>query len=99
MFVTRDVSQLSGWLNTDAYRNIAYMVVTLEMSQLEISALKPFKFWMRPLMSVMAETSQSAIRPYVAVAAVGLPLNAWTAVSREALLVKGQVPGAQLEPP
>jgi hypothetical protein len=42
-------------------------------------------------MSVMAETSQSAIRPYVAVAAVGLSLNARTAVSREALVVK--VPG------
>ena len=42
-------------------------------------------------MSVMAETSQSAMGPYVAVAAVGLALNAWTAVCREALVVK--VPG------
>ena len=42
---------------------------------------------------VMAETSQSAIRPYVAVAAVGLALNAWTAVCREALVVK--VPGGE----
>jgi hypothetical protein len=50
-------------------------------------------------MSVMAETSQSAIRPYVAVAVVGLSLYAWTAVCREALVVKvaGQVPGAQLD--
>ena len=39
-------------------------------------------------MSVMAETSQSAMGPYVAVAAVGLALNAWTAVSRAALVVK-----------
>jgi len=39
-------------------------------------------------MSVMAETSQSAIRPYVAMAAVGLVLYAWTAVCREALVVK-----------
>ena len=39
-------------------------------------------------MSVMAETSQSAIRPYVAVAAAGLSLNARTAVCREALVVK-----------
>ena len=39
-------------------------------------------------MSVMAETSQLAIRPYVAMAAVGLALYAWTAVFREALVVK-----------
>ena len=39
-------------------------------------------------MSVMAETSQSAIRPYVAMAVVGLALYAWTAVCRESLVVK-----------
>ena len=39
-------------------------------------------------MSVMAETSQSATGPYVAIAAVGSVLYAWTAVSREALVVK-----------
>ena len=66
--------------------NIWYMVVTLEVSQLEMSALKFFKFWKRELMSVMAETSQSAMEPYVAVAAVGLALNAWTAACREALV-------------
>ena len=50
-------------------------------------------------MSVTAETSQSAMGPYVAMAVVGLALNAWTAVIREALSVNvGQVPGAQLEP-
>ena len=42
-------------------------------------------------MSVMAETSQPAMGPYVAMAAVGSSLYAWTAVSREALVVK--VPG------
>ena len=42
-------------------------------------------------MSVMAETSQWAMGPYVAIAAVGLVLYAWTAVFREALVVK--VPG------
>jgi len=41
-------------------------------------------------MSVMAETSQSAMGPHVAVAAVGLAMNAWTAVCREALVVKTQ---------
>ena len=47
------------------------MVVTLEVSQLEMSALKSFKSVKSPLMSVTAETSQSAMGPYVAVAAVG----------------------------
>jgi len=46
------------------------MVVTLEVSQLETSALKFLKSLKSPLMSVMAETSQSAMGPYVSVAAV-----------------------------
>eukprot|EP00964_Phaeocystis_antarctica_P094004 scaffold60777_cov45-Phaeocystis_antarctica.AAC.1 len=44
-------------------------------------------------MSVMPETSQLATGPYVAIAAVGLALYAWTAVIREALVVK--VPGGE----
>jgi hypothetical protein len=68
--------------------NMAAMVVTLDVSQLEIFALKFLKPAKRALMSVMAETSQSAIMPYVAVAAVGLSSNARTAVCREALVVK-----------
>ena len=44
-------------------------------------------------MSVMAETTQSAMRPYVAMAAVGSALYAWTAFRREALVVK--VPGGE----
>ena len=42
-------------------------------------------------MSVMAETSQSATGPYVAMAAVGLASYAWTAVCRSDLVAK--VPG------
>ena len=49
--------------------NMEFMSVTLEVSQLETSALK-FKSLKSPLMSVMAETSQSAMGPYVSVAAV-----------------------------
>ena len=41
-------------------------------------------------MSVIAETSQSVMGPHVAVAAVGLALKAWTAVIKEALVVKIQ---------
>ena len=44
-------------------------------------------------MSETPETSQLAIRPYVKMAAVGLVLYAWTAVFREALVVK--VPGCE----
>ena len=70
-----------------------FMFVTPEVSQLEMSPLKFFKLCggrtvKSLLMSVMAETHQSAIRPYVAVAVVGLSLYAWTAVCREALVVK-----------
>jgi len=68
------------------------MVVTLEVSQLEMSALKFLLPAKSQPMSVMAETSQSAMGPpYVAVAAVGLALNARSAVCREALVAN--VPG------
>ena len=66
------------------------MVVTLEVSQPEMSALKFAKASKREFMSVMAETSQPAMGPHVAVAAVGLALNSWTLVCREALVVKSQ---------
>merc|ERR1719424_1050521 len=64
------------------------MVVTLDVSQLEMSALKFLKLKKREPMSVMAETSQLPMGPYVAMAAVGSALYAWTAVCREALVVK-----------
>ena len=100
MSVTLEVSKLSGWLNAEAPQNIWYMLVTPEVSQLEMSALKSFKSSKRELMSVTAETSQSAMRPYVAMAAAGSVLYAWTAIFREAVLVNvaGQIPGPQLEP-
>ena len=50
------------------------MVVTLEVSQPEMSALKFLKFKKISRMSVMAETHQSAMGPYVAMAAVGSAL-------------------------
>ena len=46
-------------------------------------------------MSVIAETSQSVMGPHVAVAAVGLALKAWTAVIKEALVVKIQGGGGR----
>ena len=65
-----------------------YMVVTLEVSQLDMSALKFFEFWKREPMSVMAETHQSAMGPYVAMAKAAFESNSVTAVFREPLLVK-----------
>jgi hypothetical protein len=72
-----------------------YMFVTPDVSQLEMSALKFFKSWKSSLMSVMAETHQSAMGPYVAMAKAAFESNSVTAVFREALLVKVwvQAPG------
>ena len=56
--------------------NISYMSLTPEVFQSEMSALKFFKSLKSPLMLEIAETSQSAMGPYVAVAVVGLALNA-----------------------
>ena len=68
--------------------NMSSMVVTPEVFQLEMSALKFCMPEKSPPMSETAETSQSAMRPYVAVAAAGSTLYAWTATFREAVLVK-----------
>ena len=68
--------------------NMCCMSVTLDVSQLEMSALKFFKLWKSQLMSVIIETSQPAMGPYVLMAAVGLALYAWTAVTSRALVVK-----------
>ena len=52
-------------------RNMPAMSVAREVFQLEMSALKFLKLLKSPLMSVMAETSQSAMGPYVSMAIVG----------------------------
>ena len=50
------------------------MPVTLEVFQLDMSALNRFKFWKRLDMSVTAETPQLEMGPYVAVAVAALAL-------------------------
>ena len=65
---------------------------TLEVFQFDMSSLKFSKFWKRYLMSVIAETSQSAMGPYVAVAVVSSLLNAVTAAFSEVLSVKTFAP-------
>ena len=84
----RDRLRLGAGHGEERTKNMARMVVTLEVSHLEMSALNFRMFLKSPLMSVTAETSQSTMRPYVAVAAVGLSLYAWTAVFRAALVLK-----------
>ena len=76
------------------------MFVTLDVSQLDMSASKFCKFEKTSLMSVMAETSQSAIWPYFPMVAGLSSLNSVTAAFSEVLVVKvaGQVPGPQFEP-
>ena len=91
MVVTLEVSKLSGWLNAAAPLNMPAIVVTPAVFQLEMSALKSVLPAKSPLMSVMDETSQSAMGPHVTMAAVASSSNAWTAALREAVLVK--VPG------
>ena len=63
--------QIGGRTGVGRTQNIWYMFVTLEVSQLETSASKFCKFEKSPLMSVMDETSQSAMGPYVLIAALG----------------------------
>ena len=84
--------------------NMVFMLVTLEVSQLEMSALKFVKSLKSQLMSVIIKTSQPAMEPYISVAAVGLASNACNAVCRESLVlnlvlkVAGQLPEPQPEP-
>lgn len=65
-----------------------YMLVTPEVSQPEMSALKLCKWTKSQLMSVTPETHQPAMGPYFAVAAVAFETYSVTAVFRLALLVK-----------
>ena len=88
MSVTLDVSRLSGWLKADAPENISLMSVTLDVSQLDMSALNCCRLEKRLDMSVMAETSQPSMGPCVLVAAVASALYSWAAVRRVLLSVK-----------
>ena len=65
--------------------------MTLEVSHLDIFASKVFMLKKRALMSVMAETHQSAMAPYVAMAVASFALKSVTAVFREAFVVKVEV--------
>ena len=64
------------------------MSVTLEVSQLEMSALKLGKLEKTALMLEMAETSQSAMGPYLAMVAAGSTSNSWAALFSQNTIVK-----------
>ena len=68
--------------------NICIMLVTPEVSQLEMSALKLARPLKSPLMSVMPETSQLLMGPYSNSAAVTFALYSPTAVCSLNLLAK-----------
>merc|ERR1740130_365091 len=89
MPVTLVVSQLSGWLNATAPKNIASMVVTLLVSQLDTSALKLALHGaslMSAPMCVTADTSQEPIVPCVASAAASSAQNSASAAASSALV-------------
>ena len=68
--------------------NIPAMPVTLDVSQLDMSALKVLMPEKSKFMLVIAETFQLEMGPYVAVAEAASALYAATAVRREAVSAK-----------
>ena len=65
-----------------------YMLVTPEVSQPEMSALKLCKWTKSQLMSVTPETHQPPMGPYFSVAAAAFESYSVTAVLKEALSAK-----------
>ena len=69
--------------------NMDPISVTLDVSQLDMSALKLFMPEKSQFMLVIAETPQLEMGPYLYVAAAVLALYSWAAVRRELLSAKG----------
>ena len=78
-----------GGARAERTLNMLIMLVTLDVSQLDMSALNCPKPWKRLDMSVMAETSQPSMGPCVLVASFASALYSWAAVRRELLSAKG----------
>ena len=60
--------EAEGRARAERTSNMYAMSVTLDVSQLEMSALNWFKFWKSLFMFETAETPQLEIGPYIAVA-------------------------------
>eukprot|EP00964_Phaeocystis_antarctica_P009993 scaffold5448_cov59-Phaeocystis_antarctica.AAC.5 len=71
------------------------MSVTLDVFQLETSSSKVSKFMNSCRMSVIDETTQPEIGPYVLRAAARSLTHIWTAACREALVVKVVAAGGE----
>ena len=80
--------EVEGRAPAERTLNMPCMVVTPDVSQLDMSALNWVKALKRLDMSVTAETPQLEMGPYVAVAAGALALYSWAAIRKEALSVK-----------
>ncbi len=65
---------MAGRARAERTRNISFMLVTLEVSQLDMSALNWYKALKSWLMSVTAETPQLEMGPCVASADATLAL-------------------------
>ena len=80
--------RLPGGARTQRTLNMKSILVTLDVSQLDMSALNCCRLKKRLDMSVMAETSQPSMGPCVLVASVASALYSWAAVCRALLSVK-----------
>ena len=80
--------RLPGGARTQRTLNMKSILVTLDVSQLDMSALNCCRLKKRLDMSVMAETSQPSMGPCVLVASVASALYSWAAVCRELLSAK-----------
>ena len=81
-------AQVGAEARTEHTSNMAPMLVTPEVSQLEMSALKDVLSLKSSNMLVMAETSQWAMGPYFAMAEAALSVNSSRASSRAFRLAK-----------
>ena len=77
-----------SWLKAEQERNIWYIVVTLDVSQLSMSWLNEDAPLNNEVVSVTLDTSHESISPYVFVAVDELLVQALTAVKRSELLAK-----------
>ena len=66
MFVTLEVSKLSGWLNADALRNMLPMFVTLEVSKLSgwLNADAPKNIWYMFVTLEVSQLDTSALKSF-----------------------------------
>ena len=80
--------EAAGRARAERTSNMDTISVTLDVSQLDMSALNWSKFLKSECMPLTAETPQLEMGPYVAMAEDASALYSWAAVLREAVSVK-----------